>query len=125
MPSRTHFPEGAATRATKEGQSRSVTNRFWRGRVKAPVYQISGARRSVREDVDSRTRRYLVSMAIRTVCFILAVVTDGWLRWLFIGAALLLPYLSVVFANAGRERTVQLPAADVAAQPPAIERSGP
>ncbi len=103
----------------------SVTNRFRRGRVKPQVYQISGARRGVREDVNSRTRRYLVSMAIRTVCFVLAVVTNGWLRWVFIGAALVLPYLSVVFANAGRERTVDLPGADVSAQPPAIERSGP
>ena len=79
-----------------------------------PVYQITGARRGVRDDVNSRTRRYLISMGVRTVCFILAVVTTGWLRWVFIAAAILLPYLSVVFANGGRERIEQMPDADLA-----------
>jgi Flp pilus assembly protein TadB len=77
--------------------------------AREPVYQISGARRGIREDVNSRTRRYLVSMGIRTVCFVLAVVTHGWLRWTFVALALLLPYLSVVFANGGRERAIDIP----------------
>ena len=76
---------------------------------KPPVHQITGARRGVRDDVNSRTRRYLASMGVRTVCFLLAVVTDGWLRWVMIGAAVVLPYVSVVFANAGRERIESLP----------------
>ena len=85
-----------------------------------PVYQITGARRGVAADVDSRTRRYLVSMGIRTACFLLAVVADGWLRWVLIAAALLLPYLSVVFANGGRERVETLPDEDVGPQRPAL-----
>jgi hypothetical protein len=48
-------------------------------------------------------------MGVRTVCFVLAVVADGWLRWALIVAAVVLPYLSVVFANGGRERVVALP----------------
>ena len=48
-------------------------------------------------------------MGIRTICFLLAVVTDGWLRWVMIAAAIVLPYLSVVFANSGRERIEGLP----------------
>ena len=75
-----------------------------------PVHQITGARRGVRDDVNSRTRRYLASMGVRTVCFLLAVVTDGWLRWVMIAAALVLPYVSVVFANAGREGIQSMPA---------------
>jgi len=78
-------------------------------RRKSPVYQITGARPGVREDVNGRTRRYLISMGVRTACFLLAVVTDGWLRWVLIAAAVLLPYLSVVFANGGRERVVAVP----------------
>ena len=70
--------------------------------AREPVYQISGARRGIREDVNSRTRRYLISMGIRTVCFVLAVIAHGWLRWTFVALALILPYLSVVFANGGR-----------------------
>jgi Protein of unknown function (DUF3099) len=70
-----------------------------------PVYQITSARRGVRDDVDGRTRRYLISMGVRTACFLGAVVAgDGWLRWVLIGGALVLPYVAVVFANAGRER---------------------
>jgi hypothetical protein len=40
-------------------------------------------------------------MAIRTVCFIAAVaVGPGVLRWVLVAAALLLPYVAVVMANA-------------------------
>jgi hypothetical protein len=92
-----------------------------RGGPREPVYQITGARRGVRDDVDGRTRRYLVSMGIRTVCFVLAVVADGWLRWTLIAAALVLPYLSVVFANGGRERIETLPDPDIAADRRAID----
>src|SRR6476661_8341875 len=51
------------------------------------------------DDIAARQRRYLFSMGIRTVCFIGAVVADGWLRWVLIVAALLLPYVAVVMAN--------------------------
>ena len=87
---------------------------------RAPIHQITGARPGVRDDVNSRTRRYLVSMGVRTVCFLLAVVTDGWLRWVMIAAAVVLPYLSVVFANSGRERIAAFPGA-AAPTPKAIE----
>jgi hypothetical protein len=72
-----------------------------------PIYQITSARPGVRDDVDYRTRRYLFSMGVRTVCFLGAVVADGWLRWVLVAGALVLPYLSVVFANGGRERIVE------------------
>ena len=94
-------------------------------RRRTPVYQITGARRGVREDVDSRTRRYVISMGVRTVCFVLAVVTDGWLRWVMIAAAILLPYLSVVFANGGRERAADLPVADLSGTPRALDPGPP
>ncbi len=74
-----------------------------------PVYQITQARRGVADDVDGRARRYLISMGVRTACFVLAVVTHGWLRWVLVAGALVLPYVSVVFANGGRERAGTLP----------------
>ena len=86
---------------------------FGRRPRREPVYQITGARRGVREDVNARTRRYLISMGVRTACFVLAVVAQGWLRWGFIVAAVVLPYLSVVFANGGRERVIDLPHSDL------------
>jgi hypothetical protein len=92
-----HLPRAAWTR----GQSPPLP---FRRRDDPPVYSITGARRGLRDDVDRRTRRYLVLMGIRTGCFLLAVVTHGWLRWVLITLAVLLPYFSVVFANSGRER---------------------
>jgi Protein of unknown function (DUF3099) len=74
-----------------------------------PVYRITGVRRGLAEEQHERTKRYLISMGVRTACFLGAVFTSGWLRWTLMGAALALPYLAVVFANAGRERTGQDP----------------
>jgi hypothetical protein len=68
-----------------------------------PVYRITGARRSLDEDVRSRQVRYAISMGIRTACFVLALVTTGWVRWAFAFGAVFLPYFAVVFANGGRE----------------------
>ncbi|MBZ2194553.1 DUF3099 domain-containing protein [Ruania sp. N2-46] len=57
------------------------------------------------EQLHDRTKRYLITMGIRTVCFALAiVVTITWLRWTFAALAVVLPYLAVVAANAGGDR---------------------
>ncbi len=74
-----------------------------------PVYRITGARPSVSADVDVRQRRYLIAMSIRTACFVLAVFTPGWWRAVFLVGAIVLPYVSVVVANGGRERTQDVP----------------
>ena len=68
-----------------------------------PTYRITTARKSVPDDQAVRVRGYVISMSIRIVCFLLAVVTTGWLRWTFVVGALLIPYFAVVFANGGRE----------------------
>jgi len=44
-------------------------------------------------------------MAIRTVCFIGAIIASGWLRWALVAGAVLLPYVAVIMANAGRKRS--------------------
>lgn len=78
-----------------------------RERERAPsdaVTTITSARRTLEQDVGRRTSRYLLSMSIRTVCLILAVVVEGPLRWGFMAGAIVLPYVAVVMANAGRER---------------------
>ncbi|MEU8132563.1 DUF3099 domain-containing protein [Streptodolium elevatio] len=86
---------------------------------RAETYQISGARKGLTEDVRGRQRRYVVSMSIRTVCFILAVVLEGPLRWVMIAGALLLPYVAVVVANAGRSRRLDPPPASQVVPPQA------
>lgn len=56
-------------------------------------------------DIKERERRYLISMAIRTACLLVAVLAPLPLaaRVIAILGALLLPYFAVVFANAGRK----------------------
>ena len=73
---------------------------------KDAVYSITSAKSGHSDDIGSRELRYGISMGIRTVCFVGAVVAwqtmgAGWLPWLLIAAALVLPYTSVIFANAG------------------------
>ncbi|NQU37156.1 MAG: DUF3099 domain-containing protein [Actinobacteria bacterium] len=63
------------------------------------VYNITGAGVSAGEDRDKRIRRYLISMGIRTACFVLAVLVGGWLGWVFFAGAIFLPYIAVVVAN--------------------------
>ena len=49
--------------------------------------------------------RYFVQMGIRMACFLGAIfLADGWLRWVLIVGAVVLPYSAVLFANAGRDR---------------------
>ena len=69
-------------------------------RTPEPV-RITTATRSRREDIAMRQRRYLISMGIRTACFVLAVLSIGhWFLWLFLGASFFLPTIAVVVANA-------------------------
>lgn len=76
-------------------------------RRKADVYTVTDAHRPMSEDIDYRQRRYLVSMGIRTGCFLLAVFLTGhaplWVVGILVVGALVLPYISVVLANGGRE----------------------
>ena len=84
------------------------------------VYSISGARTSLDDDLSLRMKRYLISMSVRTVCFVLAVVFDGWVRWVFVAFAVFLPYVAVVVANVGRSAAPAQPEA-YRARPEAIE----
>lgn len=68
------------------------------------VFSITSAKASQSEEIGKRQKRYAISMGIRTACFVLAVVFWShvlWLAWVFIAGAVLLPYTSVVLANAG------------------------
>jgi small neutral amino acid transporter SnatA (MarC family) len=76
------------------------------------VFRITGARSSLTEDVRGRQRRYVISMLIRTVCVLLAVVlwnVERYLAFAALAGGVLLPYIAVVIANAGRERAPGLP----------------
>jgi uncharacterized membrane protein len=71
-------------------------------RKEPDAVRITTAPRSRRDDIAGRQRRYVISMAIRTLCFVLAVFSIGhWFMWVFITASFVLPYIAVILANAG------------------------
>jgi hypothetical protein len=81
-----------------------------RGAAPAPeVYGITTARRGQRDDVHDRMVKYAVSMGVRMVCLVLAFVVHGWLAWVFVAGAVILPYVAVLLANAGRETAPRAP----------------
>lgn len=69
------------------------------------VVSVTTATSSGDAEQSARIKRYLITMAIRTACFVLMVVVDGWLRWVFLAGAAFLPYVAVVLANARTPRT--------------------
>jgi hypothetical protein len=81
-----------------------------RHRHDEPVVQsVTSVPESLAEEQAGRIRRYLITMAIRTLCFIGAVVTatqgaPWWLWGTLAVLAIVLPYVAVVLANAVRPR---------------------
>ena len=71
--------------------------------------RITTAPSSRKDDIAARQRKYLVSMSIRTVCFVAAIVAAlagiAWLWPIFIAGALILPYVAVVMANASASKS--------------------
>ncbi|MDX3802734.1 DUF3099 domain-containing protein [Streptomyces sp. AK04-3B] len=78
----------------------------------AQVFRITGARQGLQDDVRGRQRRYIISMSVRTVAVILAATLWNVERHVAVVAlvlGLVLPYVAVVVANAGRENVPSLP----------------
>ncbi|MCI3929750.1 DUF3099 domain-containing protein [Streptomyces sp. AN091965] len=84
----------------------------------AQVFRITGARQGLADDVRGRQRRYVISMSVRTVSVIAAAVLWNVERHVALVAlvlGILLPYVAVVIANAGRENAPSLPSTFVPA----------
>jgi peptidoglycan/LPS O-acetylase OafA/YrhL len=68
--------------------------------------RITTAQSSVGADISHRQRRYLIAMGVRTLCFLVVAglaishAGPGWLPWIFVVGAVVLPYVAVVMANA-------------------------
>lgn len=81
-------------------------------RADEPVL-VTTAAKSPRDEQRERQRRYLITMGIRVVCFILAIVLVGvGLRWeaaIAVAASLILPWVAVIAANAGPRRVSETP----------------
>jgi len=92
----------------------------------AEVFRITGARRGLAEDVRGRQRRYVISMSVRTVSVVAAALlwnVERHIAFVALGLGVLLPYVAVVLANAGRETSPALPSTFVLPAPvhPALE----
>jgi hypothetical protein len=70
--------------------------------------RITTAATSRNADIAARQKRYLLSMSLRTICFVGAIVASlagiHWLWPILIVGALVLPYVAVVMANAAAPR---------------------
>lgn len=110
--------------------------RAYRGNVKViprrrdAVYTVTDAPKPMSEDIGYRQRRYLISMGIRTGCFVGAVAAAMlgaplWLVGLLVLGALFLPYFSVIFANGGREPQPRASFTDESTNRKAISGNGP
>jgi hypothetical protein len=80
-----------------------------RDRSREPeAVRITSAAASRNDDIAARQRRYLFSMGIRTLCFVGAIVASllgiTWLWPILTAAALVLPYVAVVMANAATSK---------------------
>ncbi|CAA9251427.1 MAG: hypothetical protein AVDCRST_MAG83-2207 [uncultured Arthrobacter sp.] len=67
------------------------------------VHSISDARESHTDEMRSRMIKYSISMGIRMVCLILVFFVEGWMVWVVIAGAVLLPYFAVIIANGGSD----------------------
>jgi O-antigen/teichoic acid export membrane protein len=76
-----------------------------------PPIRITTAPSSAGADIASRQRRYLIAMGVRTLCFLVVAFLaithagPGWLAWIFVAGALVLPYVAVVMANASETKS--------------------
>jgi Flp pilus assembly protein TadB len=76
----------------------------------API-RITTASAGAAADIASRQKRYVITMGVRTLCFVavaLLAITHagpGWLPWIFVVGAVVLPYVAVVMANAASTKS--------------------
>jgi type III secretory pathway component EscV len=83
-------------------------------RGSAPL--ITDARMGTSEEMSSRIRRYTITMAFRTACFVSMIFVPGVFRWVLFACAVVLPFIAVIAANqvnqhfrSGKKMTHALP----------------
>ena len=73
------------------------------------IHSITQVRTGLSTDLAARNRRYMISMLIRLACFGGGLIAQGSLRWILLGSSLVLPWVAVIMANAGRENGTDQP----------------
>ena len=90
------------------------------GRAHGAPALITSARPGASLSTDQRTKRYLISMAFRVVCFLAAVAAPTPWNLVLLVAAALLPGIAVLLANAKDNRPSATVAEDEAPERPAL-----
>ena len=65
---------------------------------------ITDARGAASQEQAARQRRYAITMAFRTGCFIAMIFVPGVLLWVLFAGAVFRPYIAVIFANQAQQR---------------------
>ncbi|MDO5492521.1 MAG: DUF3099 domain-containing protein [Nesterenkonia sp.] len=89
-----------------------------------PVHSITDAPERHSDEQTRRMVRYAAAMGIRIVCFVLAVLLQNWMSWVLLAAAVILPYVAVVAANAGGDRYARTRDADTYDDGPSLLTAG-
>ncbi|MGC0144262.1 MULTISPECIES: DUF3099 domain-containing protein [unclassified Pseudactinotalea] len=63
------------------------------------VHSVTSAAEPLSVRNSRRMRRYLITMGIRCAGLVGAVYTEGWLRWVSIVLAVVLPYVAVALGS--------------------------
>lgn len=89
------------------------------------VPRITDAPNPHTDEMHARMIKYGVSMGIRVVCLFLMFFVHGWLLWVVIAGAVVLPYFAVIMANGGAD-TRNMTASDaMISKPPATAIEAP
>ena len=67
------------------------------------IPRITDARSAHTDEMHARMVKYTVSMSIRTVCLFLLFFVHGWMLWVVVAGAVVLPWFAVVIANGGSD----------------------
>lgn len=84
------------------------------------VTNVTSMSMSAEEERRFRIRRYVLTMAIRTACFLLMIVVRGPMLWALAAGAIFLPMIAVMLAThvrTLRQRTVESPDARALVRP--------
>ncbi|MBF4995142.1 DUF3099 domain-containing protein [Arthrobacter gandavensis] len=65
--------------------------------------RITDARSAHTDEMHARMVKYTVSMSIRMVCLFLLFFVHGWMLWVVVAGAVVLPWFAVVIANGGSD----------------------
>lgn len=75
---------------------------------------ITDARSGTSLDQAQRMKRYAITMAFRTACFVAILFVPGVFKWILVAFAVFLPYIAVLFANQADSRSaVKRPVVEV------------